>query len=106
MKPSSIGIGFSHQRQPSLSKTAMRSTGGTKLALPTSVTRATKSTIADFAGPSFQEGRSTAINALRRSETNCDAAAGFELIGVLRVRHLPAAIEGIAPDAGRIALDV
>jgi hypothetical protein len=28
MKPSSIGIGFSHQSVPSLSKTAIRSAGG------------------------------------------------------------------------------
>ena len=33
----------------------MRSAGGTKSGPPSFVTRATKSRIADFAGPSFQE---------------------------------------------------
>ena len=33
MRPSAIGIGFSHHRVPSLSKTATRSSGGTAVAL-------------------------------------------------------------------------
>ena len=43
MKPSSIGIGFSHQSVPSLSKTATRSSGGTDCAAPSA-----NSTIACF----------------------------------------------------------
>jgi hypothetical protein len=56
MNPSSIGIGFSHQSVPSLSKTATRSGGGTE-----SATAATKSTIAVFAVPSFQDGSVTLV---------------------------------------------
>ena len=47
--------GRSDQRVPSLAKTAMRSTGGTKSAVPSVVTRRTKFVIADFARPSFHE---------------------------------------------------
>jgi hypothetical protein len=54
MKPSSIGIGFSHQSVPSLSKTAIRSAGGTKSGPPSSVTRPMKSTIACLEAPSCQ----------------------------------------------------
>src|SRR6185295_18638884 len=50
-----IGIGFSHHSVPSLSKNAMRAAGGTKSLLPFFVTRATKSSIADFVAVSFQE---------------------------------------------------
>src|SRR5262245_29942093 len=46
MNPSSTGIGFSAQRVPSLSKTAMRASGGTKSGEPSVVTRATKSSMA------------------------------------------------------------
>ena len=49
-------IGFSHHSVPSLSKTAMRASGATKSG-PSAVTRPTKSTIADFVGPSFQESK-------------------------------------------------
>jgi hypothetical protein len=42
-------IGFSHHSVPSLSKTATRESGSTA-----ATTRSTKSTIADFAGSSFQ----------------------------------------------------
>ena len=49
MKSSWIGIGFSHHRVPSLSNTAMRSSGGTSLAA-----FSTKSTIALLESPSFQ----------------------------------------------------
>jgi hypothetical protein len=54
MNPSSIGIGFSHQSVPSLSKTAMRSSAGTKSAPPLSVMRSTNSTIACFEARSCQ----------------------------------------------------
>ena len=57
MKPSSIGIGFSHQSVPSLSKIAIRSAGGTKSGPPSVVTRATKSTIAARVAVSFQRSR-------------------------------------------------
>ena len=57
MKPSSIGIGFSHHRVPSLSNTATRSAGGTNSGDPSVVTRPTKSRMAAAAGPSFQLAR-------------------------------------------------
>jgi hypothetical protein len=50
MKSSWIGIGFSHQRVPSLSNTATRSSTGTA----SDTVRSTKSTIACFAALSFQ----------------------------------------------------
>src|SRR5262245_34233704 len=49
-------IGCSHQSVPSLSKVAMRCSGGTKSGLPSAVTLATKSVIARFVAPSFQDG--------------------------------------------------
>jgi hypothetical protein len=54
MKPSSIGIGFSHHRVPSLSNPATRSAGGTNSGDPSAVTRPTNSRMAAAAGPSFQ----------------------------------------------------
>ena len=48
-------IGFSHHSVPSLSNTATRASAATKSGPPSAVTRSTKSTIADFVGPSFQE---------------------------------------------------
>ncbi len=52
MKSSWMYIGFSHHSVPSLSNTATRASGSTKSG-PCVVTRSTKSTIADFVGPSF-----------------------------------------------------
>ena len=49
-------IGCSHQRVPSLSKVAMRSSGLTKSGEPSFVTRSTKSVTDFLVGPSFQEG--------------------------------------------------
>ena len=49
-------IGFSHHSVPSLSNTATRASGATKSGPPSAVTRPTKSTIADFVGPSVQDG--------------------------------------------------
>jgi len=43
----------SHHSVPSLSKTAIRSAGGTNAGLPGFVTRVTKLTIARLAAPSF-----------------------------------------------------
>ena len=54
-KPSSIGIGFSRQRVPSLSNTATRSAGGRNFGDPSVVTLATKSRMAATAGPSFHD---------------------------------------------------
>jgi hypothetical protein len=48
---------------PSLSKVAMRCGSATKSGLPACVTRRTKSTIADFAAPSFQEGSASLAHA-------------------------------------------
>src|SRR5262249_27235926 len=56
MKPSWIGIGFSHHSVPSLSKVAMRSATGTRSG-PSVVTRETKSMIAWRVGVSFQDSR-------------------------------------------------
>ena len=51
MKSAWIGSGFSHQSVPSLSKTAIRSSGE----IPSADTRSTKSSTAALANPSFQE---------------------------------------------------
>jgi hypothetical protein len=62
-KSSSIGIGFSHHRVPSLSNTATRSSGGTNSGDPSVVTRSTNSRIAVAAGPSFQLARCSSATA-------------------------------------------
>src|SRR6476620_1235302 len=67
MKSSWMYIGFSHHSVPSLSNTATRASGATYSG-PSVVTRPTKSTIADFVGPSFQV----------ESSTMCSAATGSE----------------------------
>src|SRR5262245_52157844 len=61
MKPSSTGIGFSHQSVPSLSKTATRSSRGTDCAADSA-----KETIASFAAPSFQDSSVISHSAARR----------------------------------------
>ena len=50
MKSAWIGIGFSHHKVPSLSKTATRSSAGT----PADIVESAKSTIACLAAPSLQ----------------------------------------------------
>jgi hypothetical protein len=50
MKSAWIGIGFSHHKVPSLSKTATRSSTGTS----SDTVRSTNSTTALLAAPSFQ----------------------------------------------------
>ena len=50
-------IGCSDQRQPSLSKTAIRLAGGTKSGDPVLVTFSTKEVMAFLGAVSFQEGR-------------------------------------------------
>ena len=50
-------MGCSDQSVPSLSKVAIRSEAGTKSGPPSFVTLSTNSTMALFAGPSFQDGR-------------------------------------------------
>jgi hypothetical protein len=50
------GTGFSAQSVPSLSNVAMRSEGCTNSGPPLRVTRATKSTMAFLAEPSFHDG--------------------------------------------------
>src|SRR5262245_8345069 len=62
-------IGCSLQSVPSLSKTAMRSATGTKSPPPSLVTRLTKSMMADFAGPSFQDSSESAQ--ANRTATDC-----------------------------------
>ena len=52
MKPSSTGIGFSHQSVPSLSNTATRSSGGTDCAAVSA-----NATIASRVAVSFQDAR-------------------------------------------------
>src|SRR5580765_5867046 len=61
MNPSSIGIGFSHQRVPSLSNVAIRSAGGTNSGPPSVVTRSTKSRIAARVGVSRHEASTSVI---------------------------------------------
>ena len=56
MKPSSIGIGFSHHRVPSLSNTATRSSGATKSGPPSRVTASTKETMALRVAVSLHDG--------------------------------------------------
>ncbi len=56
MKSSWIGIGFSHHRVPSLSNTAMRSSGATSRAV-----FSTKSTIALLESPSFHKESGSSI---------------------------------------------
>jgi hypothetical protein len=51
---------------PSLSNTATRSGGGTKSGPPSVVTRSTKSTIADFVGPSFHDASAAVMLSDRR----------------------------------------
>src|SRR5262245_60905371 len=53
-------IGCSAHNVPSLSKTEMRSAGGTKSGPPCAVVRATKSTIPFLAAPSFHDGKGSA----------------------------------------------
>ena len=68
MKPTSTGIGFSHQSVPSLSKTAIRSSGGTVCAAPSA-----NATIASVVSVSFQE-RSSDIQwpeAMAASSRSC-----------------------------------
>ena len=56
MKPSSIGIGCSHHSVPSVSKTAIRSAGGTKSGLPGLVTASTNPLMASRAAVGFHDG--------------------------------------------------
>jgi hypothetical protein len=62
MKSAWIGIGFSHHKVPSLSKTATRSSGGT----PADTVRSAKSTTARLAVPSFQLASSPITVAIPR----------------------------------------
>ena len=59
-KTTSVYIGCSTQVVPSSSKVAMRCSGGTNFGLALSVVTRTKSRIAFFAGPSFQDGSGSA----------------------------------------------
>src|SRR5262245_5161796 len=58
MKPTSTGIGFSHQSVPSLSNTATRSSAATNVGALSSQTCSTNATIARRVAVSFQEGSS------------------------------------------------
>ena len=66
-KASWVYMGCSVHSVPSLSKVAMRSAGGTNRGLDLSVAVRTNSMIADFAGPSFQEGRGSVAAAAVRA---------------------------------------
>ena len=61
MKSSWIGIGFSHHKVPSLSKTATRSSTGTA-SDPSPQARPTKSRIAFLAAPSCQLGNASVMD--------------------------------------------
>src|SRR5262249_25319413 len=56
-------IGCSHQRVPSLSKTAIRSAGFTKSREPSAVAFATNSMIAFLEAPSFHDGSGSCARA-------------------------------------------
>src|SRR5271169_271850 len=66
-------MGCSTHVVPSWSKVAMRSSGATNFGLLGSVVVLTKSSIACFAGPSFQEGNGSAAAVV---------AAGWPAVGV------------------------
>src|SRR5438105_3159821 len=77
-KKSWIGIGFSHQSVPSLSKVAIRSLGRTKSAEPSLVTLATKSVIDFLVAPSFHDGSGSAVaraTVVARASAQTSAAA-------------------------------
>ena len=61
MKSSWIGIGFSHHKVPSLSKTATRSSTGTAADPSSPQLRSTNSTIACLVGPSRQLDSNSAV---------------------------------------------
>ena len=63
-------IGCSIHSVPSLSKVAMRWSGGTKSGPPCVVTRATKVVIADLVAPSFQDGSGSACASAELARSN------------------------------------
>src|SRR5262245_38123543 len=64
MKASSTGIGFSHHSVPSLSNTATRSSGATKLSCPSWVVASTKAVTALRGFVSLQDGRGSSSEEL------------------------------------------
>src|SRR3954453_20010247 len=89
-----MGIGFSHQRVPSLSNTATRSSTGTASA-PSQV-RATKSTIACFAAPSSQVTSAVAFDEPTFSVLGTTATT---LEWPARPRHHPRRMKNVDRDA-------
>jgi hypothetical protein len=88
MKSSWIGIGFSHHKVPSLSKTATRSSIGTVADPSAPQIRSTNSTIACLVGPSRQPDSNSAFTVTFRS---CLCARGrFLPASVRRVMAKPA----------------
>ena len=92
MKPSSIGIGFSHHRVPSLSKVATRSSGGTNPAPPLRVADSTNATIALRVAVSRQEGRGS-VRAGTQLPSSARQAFTAAIVGWARV---------IGPHPGRV----
>jgi hypothetical protein len=75
MKSSWMGMGFSHHRVPSLSKTATRSSGGTASLPPGEVTDSTKARMACLLAPSRQLGSGS-----RGSAETSRSAAGLDVV--------------------------
>ena len=67
-------MGCSTHSVPSWSKVAMRSSGGTKSGLDVSVVAFTKSTIACFAAPSFQEGNASVAEGTSREGDDAEGS--------------------------------
>ena len=80
-------IGCSAQSVPSLSKTATRSAGGTKSGEPGFVTLATKSTIARFALPSFQDASGSAARAVDGMSSGSTASSGEKGLVIMAMAH-------------------
>ena len=71
MKANWTYIGCSHHSVPSLSKVAMRWSGGTKSGPPLLVTRATKLVIDVLVAPSFHDGSGSPCACATPSESDC-----------------------------------
>ena len=79
MKSSWIGIGFSHHRVPSLSKTAILSSGAISSGLPSVVARSTNCRTACFGGPSCQLGSGSQVSEVETSnELTAHVVPGFQ----------------------------
>jgi hypothetical protein len=93
MKANCTYIGCSIHSVPSLSKVAMRWSGGTKSGPPWVVTRATKLVIDDLVAPSFQDGSGSACASVEL-ERSSPVNAGIKARVESRIRRLKPRAEG------------